>query len=196
MAFLFMCSGCGWESDTLSAANVGPAQSVRKCSSCGAEEREGEIYAYTPEQVAEGEIPCGAGCGNPARILTIGAGDNSRRHYAQVGAGEAAAVAVHPKTGEVVYCFANPGDPLPKRYAKAGFEKQQFHSLHALRSFCKSRGLVNDIEYDNPHEGYGEEVQRKREEAERDSRKTGYWKAREEAAREMGLDPRTGKRRR
>lgn len=109
------------------------------------------------------------------------------RHNAQVSASEAAAVAVHPKTGEVVYCFLNPSDPLPERYAAEGFEKQQFQSLSSLRQFCNQRGLVNDIEYDNPHDGYHEEQLRERERIE-SQRGESYRRERDLAQRAVNAE--------
>lgn len=116
---------------------------------------------------------------------------------AQVGADEAAAVAVriNPQTGkeEIRYCFFAPGDPLPERYAAQGFQKQQFHSLSSLRAFCSARGLRNDIEYDNKHEGTHEEGMRAREEWER-TRDAKYQQERREVERAMNDERRSQRR--
>lgn len=132
-------------------------------------------------------------CTSPTCRQPVRASYRYRFRNAQVGASEAAAVAVHPGTGEVVYCFANPTDPLPERYARAGFEKQQFHSLSSLRAFCNARGLVNDIEYDNPHDGMTEESMRTREEWER-GKASKYQRERALAA-QAAENERRGKRR-
>jgi hypothetical protein len=159
-----------------------PVQYVH-CTDCGRD------WGYSVERWKDDSPLCAC-----KEVKPEPSGRYRRSRNAQVGADEAAAVAVNEKTGEVVYCFANPSDPLPERYAAAGFKKEQFHSLASLRSFCKQRGLVNDIEYDNPHDGYTEEQQRAEAERER-NRDSKYQRAREEAAREMGIDPRTLQRR-
>lgn len=92
---------------------------------------------------------------------------------AQVGEKEATAVAVHPGTGEVVYCFDRPDAPMPESYAREGFEKKQFHSIHELRSFCKSQGVLNDVvETDSRHDGVWDHhyQQRSRDDRARDER--------------------------
>ncbi len=99
---------------------------------------------------------------------------------------EATAVAIHPLTGDPVFCFASPTDPLPERYRRLGYEKRQFHSIHELRAWCRSKGLVNDVlEYDQAYDGYSEEVARQQEEADRRWLER-YRKERELAARAMG----------
>jgi hypothetical protein len=93
-----------------------------------------------------------------------------RRCYnAQVPESEAATVAVHPTTGEVVYCFDRPDRPMPPQYAAEGFEKRQFQSLAALDKFCTDRGLVNE----KAHWSDGSSAKRYDEEAraEREDRK-------------------------
>lgn len=113
-----------------------------------------------------------------------------RRFFnAQVAANEAAAVAVHPVTGETVYCFTDPNGDMPEQYRREGFVKQQFHSARELEKFCRERGLVNDIEYGNKHDGafeYSQKVKAEREE-ERREKMAEYQRARERAMREMGL---------
>lgn len=141
---------------------------------------------FTPEQVAAQKFPCPL-CGAPTVFAPLYAGERGRIRNAQVGASEAAAVAINDATGEVVYCFANPGDPIPERYAAAGFRKEQFHSLSSLRRFCDERGLVNDVEYDNKHDGYGEEMQRQAEAVEREHG-SAYRRERDLAARAIAAE--------
>lgn len=109
---------------------------------------------------------------------------------ARVSSREAAAVAIHPVTGDPIFCFARPTDPLPDRYRRLGYEKKQFHSIHELRRWCASKGLVNDItEYDNPDAGgYDDEV-RERQEAEDRKWMETYKRERELAARAVGVGP-------
>lgn len=71
----------------------------------------------------------------------------------QVPDSEAAAVAVHPQTGEVVYCFDRPDRPLPAVWKEQGFVKQQFNHYKDLERFCRQTGQVNDIEGDWAHDG-------------------------------------------
>lgn len=111
----------------------------------------------------------------------------------QVADVEAAAVAFNPKTGERVYCFANPTDPLPEQYAKEGFVKQQFKTARELEKFCRDNNLVNDMEYGNRHDGAFEEhlkrrsKDEKRAAEERAEKRREYQQARERAMKEMGL---------
>ena len=103
----------------------------------------------------------------------------------QVGDNEATAIAIHPVTGEKVYCFDSPDREMPEHYRKEGFVKHQFKSFRELQKFCKDNGVVNDIEYGNKHDGYSEEmarVRRHREEEKRDML-AAYQRAREQAER-------------
>lgn len=87
---------------------------------------------------------------------------------AQVSENEASKVAIHPVTGEVVYCFSKPGDVMPQRYKDEGFEEKSFTSYRELERFCRKNNLVNDIEGDWHHnDGYIEENQKKRDKAEK-----------------------------
>ena len=66
----------------------------------------------------------------------------------QVSEKEASAVAIHPQTGEVVYCFSRPDAPMPEMYKNEGFEKVQFQSYKSLENFCRERGRglhVSDV---------------------------------------------------
>jgi hypothetical protein len=106
---------------------------------------------------------------------------------ARVSSSEATAVAIHPITGDPIFCFARPSDPLPERYRRLGYEKRQFHSIHELRRWCASKGLTNDVtDYDQPHEGFMEDAWKQQEEADRRWRET-YARERELAARAMGV---------
>lgn len=91
-----------------------------------------------------------------------------RPRNAQVGENEASKVAIHPQTGEVVYCFTKPGDVMPQRYKDEGFEEKSFTSYRELERFCRQNDLVNDIEGDWHHnDGYGEEMQRIKDKSEK-----------------------------
>lgn len=91
---------------------------------------------------------------------------------AQVGEKEATAVAIHPGTGEVVYCFGDdPAKPLPEQWRNQGFEKKQFHSFRELQKFCRATGQVNDIEGDwHKDDGYFEEDLSRRRKIEKEQR--------------------------
>ena len=106
---------------------------------------------------------------------------------AQVSEREATAVAIHPVTGDPIFCFAKPTDPLPERYRRLGYEKRQFRSLHELRRWCASKGLTNDItDYDQNYEGFMEAAQAEQEAADKKWADT-YRRERELAARAMGV---------
>lgn len=156
MAFKFWCE-CGWNSGVRSSADVGPEQVERKCDKCGDVQMEGKKYLLTDRQLASNELDCPE-CGKPAMFNLVSVGRSIVRN-AQVGEREASAVAIHPVTGEVVYCFGDdPAKPLPEEWKKEGFEKKQFHSFKELEKFCRERGQVNDIEGDwHKDDGYFEE---------------------------------------
>ena len=155
----------------------------------------GRAYAYITERTDTSESLCPyPQCpSQPAAADLLWRGNRAMYnpsnvlHNAQVGADEAAAVAVHPETGEVVYCFTDPRNPMPSRYAEQGFVKQQFHSGRQLEAWCKARGLVNDMSYGNKHDGAFEESQKKKSvlEAERRERQAEYQRAREEVKKSM-----------
>lgn len=108
---------------------------------------------------------------------------------------DCAAVAIHPVTGDPIFCFMRSTDPLPERYRRLGYEKRIFRSVSELRRWCASKGLVNEItEYDNPNaRGLDDDMARIQEEADRrwlDS----YRRERALAARAMGIDDPTAHR--
>lgn len=105
---------------------------------------------------------------------------------AQVGENEATAVAIHPVTGEPVFCFnEDPTAPMPEVYAKEGFEKVQFHHYRDLDKWCKENGFVNDgIEGYHKDDGYFEEDYSKRQKVEKE-RVERYLEEREKARKAM-----------
>ena len=70
---------------------------------------------------------------------------------------ERAVVWYDPRTGR----HATPGRndvPMPERYARQGYERREFASLHDLDTFCKSNNLVNQrAHYDNSGRSYDDE---------------------------------------
>ena len=104
----------------------------------------------------------------------------------QVGEKEASAVAIHPVTGEEVYCFGDdPSKPLPEQYAKEGFEKVSFNHFRDLEKFCRERGMVNDIEGDwHKDDGYFEE-QQSRSDKQHSEQMRAYKAEREKVKRAM-----------
>lgn len=110
-----------------------------------------------------------------------------RRVYnAQVGENEATKVAIHPVTGEIVYCFnENPNAPMPEVYKKEGFVEKSFVHYRELDKFCKENNLVNDaVEGYHKDDGYFEEdlARRQKEEKQRVER---YLEEREKARKAM-----------
>jgi hypothetical protein len=130
-------------------------------------------------------VPACPDCSTDERLAVMDDVSIRSARNQQIDPREAAAVAIHPKTGEVVYCFDTPTRDMPAQYRNEGFQKVQFHTARALEQFCRERGLVNDAEYGNKHDGYHEEMQRVQ--AERRTQLTPYEKARREVMREMGL---------
>lgn len=132
----------------------GPGHQVR-CSV----ESEGSAVTYRAFAVIEHDIflkqvrrrvdaprlplPVCPECGNALDQI-----DGETPTNAQVAEQEAAAVAVHPKTGDVSFCFPTPDSPMPALYASQGYVRVKFKSFHALQAFCRARGLVNDVETD------------------------------------------------
>jgi hypothetical protein len=102
---------------------------------------------------------------------------------------EAAAVAIHPVTGEAVFCFERPDSPMPETYRQEGFTKVQFNHYRDLERFNRERGLVSDIEGDWSKEGEGffEEDLKKRRKLESEHRER-YLEEREKA-KKAGLIP-------
>lgn len=94
-------------------------------------------------------------CGEACSFEGVTVGGHGRTHNVQVGEKEATAVAIHPTTGEVVYCFGRPDAPMPDTYKREGFQKVQFHHYHDLQRFCRQQGVVNDIEGDWHQDGEG-----------------------------------------
>lgn len=96
---------------------------------------------------------------------------------------EAAAIAVHPLTGEEVYCFDRPNAPLPEVWKKEGFVKMTFNHYKDLERHCRERGMVNDIEGDWAHdEGYFEEDLARRQKIYKEQRER-YMEEREKVMR-------------
>lgn len=84
-------------------------------------------------------------------VVTIAAVGSYRANAnAQVGEKEASAVAINPLTGDVSYCFDRPDRPMPPLYANQGYVKVQFPHFRDLERFCRSQGVVNDLETDHP----------------------------------------------
>ena len=78
-------------------------------------------------------------CNCPMTILWT----NGTNHHASVRASERSVVWYNPKTGK----HHTPGRndvPIPDRYAKRGYERKEFTTLHDLDTFCKRENLVNE----------------------------------------------------
>jgi hypothetical protein len=101
----------------------------------------------------------------------------------------ATAVAIHPVTGDPVFCFTRSTDPLPERYRRLGYEKYVFRTVSELRRWCASKGLVNDItEYDSGYEGFDDEVRKAAEQKEQQWLES-YKRERQLAAKALGVGP-------
>lgn len=111
---------------------------------------------------------CQAACSFEDMIVV---GNESKLKNVCVTDKEAAAIAIHPVTGEEMYCFDRPDAPMPKHLAAEGYVKVQLNSFKALERFCRERGVVNDIEGDWKHEdGYFQEDLARRRKIEREQR--------------------------
>lgn len=95
-------------------------------------------------------------CGNP---ITVGDwpfcphGPASNR-LAAVHERERCVVWQHPGTGEVRYPMAN-NIPMPDRYQKQGFERREMPSLASMESFCREKGMINEIAHWDSGSGRG-----------------------------------------
>jgi hypothetical protein len=92
----------------------------------------------TPVNVAY--LPKCPNCLQPMSIIYSMA---RSRGTALVHASERAVVFRHPGTGSIAYPGVN-NRPMPKRYAKAGYEKVEMDSLHKMDSFCTEQGVSNE----------------------------------------------------
>lgn len=125
---------------------------------------------------------CGEACSFEGLIVE----KNGRTHNVQVSEAEAAAVAMHPVTGEVVWLTGDPTAPLADSYRREGFEKVRFHHFHDLQRFCREHGVVNDLEgdYHPDGDGYWEEKYAERSKKEREQRER-YLEEREKVKEAM-----------
>lgn len=124
-------------------------------------------------------------CPTCASVATEEGAARRRGPAAQVGHGEAAAIAIHPTTGEQVFCFEKPDSPMPERYRKEGFQKVQFHHYRDLERFCRNNNLINDLEGDwHQEDGFFEEDLAKREK-QRKEQYERYMEEREKVRKSM-----------
>jgi hypothetical protein len=103
----------------------------------------GDSKYYATEQPSM-PFPYCSDCG----FVAVDADLRASRVNAQVADSEASAIAIHPVTGEVSYCFDRPDREMPALYRDQGYVKVQHKSYRDLERFCRSRGVVNDIETD------------------------------------------------
>ena len=131
-------------------------------------------------------LPTCSECGGHADYEGMTVGEERIRLNVQVGESEATAVAIHPVTGEAVYCFQRPDAPMPELYRQEGFEKVQFRHLSDLRNFCKQRGVVNDmVEGYHRDDGFFEEEHAKEEKQYKENMER-YMEEREKVKKALG----------
>lgn len=110
------------------------------CDTCGHIERD---VPLNPSACVT-HVPCGT------RMVILWT--NGTNHHASVRASQRSVVWYNPKTGR----HRTPGRndvPIPDRYAKLGYERKEFTTLHDLDAYCKRENLVNEAAHYNKGSG-------------------------------------------